>query len=767
VTVRPDPDSGLASWTRGSLLKLDEPALRVDVSLQRGAIVAGRVVDSDGVAVGEGMVRLYRRVGRGMRWVADASIDGLGGYRFHGLNEGSYGIEAWTAGAARRITRNVRSSPVETAALRTDFQIAENRSEQVLPDLKVTPTGVVAVRVGGLGYRAGLRPEQQALAPIWLSVGSTLLRGWTDTSGTAYFYDVPARGRVRAWGPGHVAGAEPVPASPEFEVAAGRLTVARVSETFESTIRARVHDSDGSPIPGASAAVFGASAPDLWKTKVAWRFTPGHDVPRTDRFGNTEIRIPSHRAEELTDGWVLVVFAPGFVRNETKVLPLQREADVTVTLDRGARVRGRVTGVPPGLRVYLTRHHETFYDVVIEARCEPDGTFDVDGLEPGEYEFCVYAGDRSGPTVSATAPVSDLVLRWVPESKATETISGRLVSKEGPPIRYAGVRLEGRGGERVYANTDADGRWSARVTPGTYELRVAPNQTATRFSRTKRGKVEAGTKGLVIELATSQRDLVVLVENEDQEPVAGALVVPRSTAVDSWDHGYTMPFQGSGAGGRVRFKEMPPQYDELLLIADGYVPRAVAIGWKDTQTVVLSREREVAGTIQRANGRPADSLHVALVPADEDTVSSESRLDTERNGAMRTRVKRALQRTSRTDAEGAFRFGKLDRGSYWVLVAGDPSEAALPRRVRVGEALAPIRLLEARTVRGRVTGSKSKFVRVLWNGIEVARVTPDASGDFEVSGLVAAEPYEVRCAAVRVTVPPHETNVQLDVPASR
>jgi RNA polymerase sigma-70 factor (ECF subfamily) len=154
---------------------------------------------------------------------------------------------------------------------------------------------------------------------------------------------------------------------------------------------------------------------------------------------------------------------------------------VAVDLEAGARLRGRVQPTDPACpRPWLALYRGAIE--VARLRLQPDGSFDLDGLEPGPYRFELEPCDGDGST--GLEPRDPL---WLPSHGESEPLI--LTRTTGQRWRIE-VPADGAGGilratwlgrpvcERVLARGSAEVEWW--LPAGTVELEWLPEESAPR-----------------------------------------------------------------------------------------------------------------------------------------------------------------------------------------------------------------------------------------------------------------------------------------------
>lgn len=210
-------------------------------------------------------------------------------------------------------------------------------------------------------------------------------------------------------------------------------------------------------------------------------------------------------------------------------------------------------------------------------RTDPAGGFRFSHVAPGTYGLTVGRASVQREVEVASDRHLDLDLR-------TGTVAGQVVDAEGQPVRGAAVVLVGPEGRHHGMASDGDGWFRIRVPSGSHRLHADAEgyaRTETRVSVPPGGAVEG------IELVLTRGAAVVL------ELVPGALPVP--------DHVLVMPYGGParpvahrptpvGDGGRVEVTGLPPGASTLLVGAEGRGTVAVPVEVPGKARVTLPPE---------------------------------------------------------------------------------------------------------------------------------------------------------------------------------
>ncbi len=239
-------------------------------------------------------------------------------------------------------------------------------------------------------------------------------------------------------------------------------------------LRGRVVDDQGAAIAGQRVALEGSNADrGLWATvdnapidtSIARRGTNTDDL---GRFSFADLAPGSYRALILNAESREVASASVSVTKGAAV------KDVKLVVARGLSISGRVVDEEEHPIVANIRA-ETFdrrFESSSSARSSSDGTFEVKGLKPGDFQLTVdpdslWFGEagrvRHGRAIvaSVAAGTRDVVVRVA----RVATIKGRVLDANGSPLALVEVRALEHGSDRDLYNvmTNKDGRFELLV----------------------------------------------------------------------------------------------------------------------------------------------------------------------------------------------------------------------------------------------------------------------------------------------------------------
>ncbi len=425
------------------------------------------------------------------------------------------------------------------------------------------------------------------------------------------------------------------------------------------------------------------------------------------------------------DFWVR---APHYQTYQQRVqLPADGEAQpLTIALKRGLVVRGRVldaAGQPaPGVQV-MGRAAAAAIDATLgmrlgstfgSARSGPDGTFVVDGLEPGKYEVRARADDGGSGRVFAQAGGEDVVVRL----ERSGAVQGRVKNADAAPAAGARVQMFGSAQYSGEATTDEAGAFALEeVPPGEYYVYV---QARAASGRPQQVKVEAG-RTATVEITLDATGTVV--------GTVSGLSAAELDACEIYADGSTAR---PAADGSFRLEGVREGAGHVRAVLRGGRQRAVPVEVKagETATVEIDFGRGVTieGTVTRSAG-PVVMLVVNASAA----------------GGLGTAT---------TDAAGAFTIAAVPAGDVEVTVNELSGRRLLTRRVNVQSDTTLGLEVPVGEVSGRVLAARDRspipgaVVKVRRDGeTEYLRaVTTDSSGAFTCRELEAGA-YRLQASA--------------------
>ena len=449
----------------------------VALVLSEGGSITGKVLAEGGVPVSEvGVTAEYHS---GMLHSMFARTDEEGVYRILDLPEGVYQVRvqiAYNPSAHRglvvdprgadRIVRVQEGGTMEGV----DFLLIPGRS--VSGRVLYRETGLPA---GGV--------------PVTL-MGQDRMDTMSDEQGRYVFRGVPP-GRYTFWT--DLAGYETV-YHPYFEMTIEEdLTDVEVSLIRRGTLSVVVRDEEGGPIPGAEV-----------------RYRMLHMAgQRTDREGwcgyeNVSTERPAPE--------VLWVDHPEYAFAFLSVDPIQEGEDreIEVTLTRGGTLKGRMTDweskpvSDARIRVFGPvgyRYPETARTVYTNQR----GEYRAGRLPPGTLKAMV---DHMQPAFVPEAGTVEIregkIARWDVSVRSGGTLMGRVVDREGRPVKGMEIAISPGGLYQWEILTDEDGFYRADHLPAR-EYRVSVRMLYHLWHQAR----EQAKKVLVVEGEVARADVVV------------------------------------------------------------------------------------------------------------------------------------------------------------------------------------------------------------------------------------------------------------------
>ena len=546
---------------------------------ERAGVIEGSVVSSVGATPIAGAQIVVAKLGGQLTDYRTAETDNSGRFVARDLSAGSYRVYAERDGffrgehGRRLITGN--GTPVTV----TDGQ----QPAQVT--ISMTPPGVITGRVLDRGKPAQ-RVVVRALKPRYFDGQRTLQPfAWAETDD---------RGEYRLFGlePGPYFVSAIPPSKPRIEGAHQVSTVIPTNENNNQRILS---------VPISIDRL----DPDVFGTDVYLAvFNPG-----TTDLGNAVALDVSAGGTVAASDLTVVRAAPQSVRGS-----------LTVT-DGDARSRDARVAVQP------------VFDgatVDVPAVETKGGEFTLSRVPPGRYLVVAQTTDRSMPRLGGVAEIevgatdlnSVVVQLGTPVSVTGRVrIDGRPVTAADPRLSVqlqavANAGLAGVGAVQV----QPDGTFvipgpNGAVFPGTFRVRVLQAGRAPWLKSARYGsddvtysnfRVEAYHKDRELELdistATASVDAVV-VDNQ-QRPVAGALVVAVPDQARR-DRSILFKTATTDAQGRVRLGDVAPGEYRLFATVD-----IEANGWQDPSVI---RRLEARGEIVRLAERGSASVTLRLV----------------------------------------------------------------------------------------------------------------------------------------------------------
>ncbi|MBZ0232391.1 MAG: carboxypeptidase-like regulatory domain-containing protein, partial [Deltaproteobacteria bacterium] len=282
--------------------------------------------------------------------------------------------------------------------------------------------------------------------------------------------------------------------------------------TPEAVVAGRVVDEHGAPVALAKVWL----EPDLGRRRPPEQSATLFAVTGDDgRFRIEGVRAGQHRVGAAARGQT--------AQRHTVALAAGERDELVLTLAATGQLRGRVVrnGQPVIGATVRPR-----YGVSDSAVSQPDGSFVLDRVPPGEIELTAYPYVVKSPeTVAVTGgAATDVTLQVAHMASLRGTIR-----RHGTPVPYARVTV--RGPSQLAARADAEGRYQLEgLYPGTH-VYVADDVRMRAFGDGEVEIAEGEDRVLDLELTSGARVAGMVVDAAGQ-PVASAFVRLRAASGD-------------------------------------------------------------------------------------------------------------------------------------------------------------------------------------------------------------------------------------------
>jgi protocatechuate 3,4-dioxygenase beta subunit len=519
-----------AGWQEAEMKDLEVPQGEdlegVELPLEPGAVVVGKVTGPDGRPAIGASVRVVGEE-KGPFVMFGGGADAEGRYRLEGVTPGEVSIEA-TYQDSLRVVKDIEAEPgVNTLDLRFEGgrQVSGRVSDQ---SGAAVPGALVTLAAPG-------RP--------W--GGQEVLSG---LDGAFEFTGVPDGD--------HALTAERQGYAPSEEQ--------RVSVQGGPVDGLELRLSEGAAIVGR---VLGLEPEELARVEVSGF--------HTGRRGMASARVGAdgaYRLENLAEGgWELraeMDEGSRMARGQTTLEPGALETSLDLEFRQGVVLSGEALRAdrPVGNA-----------DVVAEGldvshygwgRTELDGSFRVEGLEPGRYRVSLREW-KTGLSYSEEVELTSS--RSIVLEVPTARISGRVVDgTDREPVAGATLTLAAVEDEETPpfllpgATTDLEGRFSLRdVADGTWRLTCSKKGYAAEVTLVD---VQSGRDRDDLSIALDPTEGLTLEVRLPDGRVAGEV---RAAVLDSSGRALLSGTYGTGENGRVRLSAVPPGTWELVLGAPG------------------------------------------------------------------------------------------------------------------------------------------------------------------------------------------------------
>lgn len=712
------------------------PTLDAPDRIGHHGAIAGVVLDPDGAPVPGAAVTLSRAVGSMAADTSDvprpaaAGVSDAGGrFRFEHLLPGAYTLTAMKSRA--------RLAP----ALSEAAEVASGQTREVRMILGrggLFLTG--RVRDSGAGVVAGARVtaalterdgEPGAAVPFWSAI--------SGHDGAFSVVLLPGRYAVRAEADGYAVATEIVIVEADIErdirLEPGASVAGRVVDRVTRT-----------PIAGANVQARNVEGWRSGRSRVL--FTESDGTFRLDGLGPGDFVVEVHESRRVGRS-VRIRLVPG-----------ESRTDVTVELDAGLSISGRVTG--PDGRGVAAAHVTASLHVggsPLETSSSPDGSFRFDGLLPGRYGLVAVTRQaaRAQKWTNVDADITGFGLTLQPGV----VVRGQVVSAAGAPIA----------GARVMAATEpADAGWIGRTTPsvtsgpdGRFQLHgLEAGRVAVRAEKSDEGsaqwteKLPAGSVREVLLRLESGASLAGIVRFPDGAPAPGAVVYAAYSRLNSFVTGQDperlAPRAVAGPDGRYHLRGLAAGSPRVSATRSGgpvqtragAVPVPLGEGEHKTLDLIVPRGETIRGRVVLPDGEPAAG---ALVVADAD--------------ARRPLTVPRLRAIA--DGDGTFVIDELDSGESYAVWAGLTGYAdAQVTGVAAGRRELRLELARESSVAGVVVDESGHAVSAFEVQLGPAGVSPrygrpggdwvetirDPAGRFEVRSLAAGS-YTLQVRTLR------------------
>ena len=637
-------------------------AQRVQVQLQQGLTLSGRVIDGGGQPIAGATVtgmaytadmNVFSPMGYGAQVSATSAADGT--FTLVGLEDAQHFLNAMAEGYVE-----MGQGPAVMTGMPKTYRPGQGEPVELVLQATVSIAGRV---VGGPGEQSGVSVVANR-AGSWSPNHSVL-----DESGGFVIAGVtPGRYSLSAVG-GEWITLEPV------EVRVGPDGLSGVELQLERGPRVEVRVRlTGQPLAGAQLQLTGGDAGKV--------FSPGatSTAAVTDASGQGTLSgiTPGEYTLQVSHDACASTTVPVAVSTGTQA--------VEVELEAGAVLQGTLLksdGTPAMAQLFLVREGESLVGgTSLDGSTDGEGSFEITGLTAGSY--VLHAVDmtsggmspklkRLGTVHFAAGETLQREFRLAPP-ELTGTLEGQLL-QGGEPLVMRQVQARSLSGGDVFDggmlwfSTDAEGRFkNDEVLPGSYRV------------------WGAGTEEVVVEVRAQQVARVVLevkagvvagrVLDQLGQPLAGATVYLRPA--EGRDPMDMFPW---GKGGLT--SDSSGAFSVPDLAAGTYVIAAsgVGIGSSAPQEVVLGDDQSKTGLELRLE--PAPEVTVRVLGSDGQPLpGAQVSYYAAALRAQSFELEFGTQRT--TNRAGTTLFEELTPGDYVFAASSPVSGAAVSQRVTLG-----------------------------------------------------------------------------------
>ncbi|HTY42350.1 MAG TPA: carboxypeptidase regulatory-like domain-containing protein [Thermoanaerobaculia bacterium] len=599
-----------AGWAPAMRLWREAPDT-IRVTLERGGVITGTVVDAGGRAIPGALVR-----------AADvaAVTDAQGTYRLEGVSAGLQSVEASAAKNLVARRGGVRVAAGAPASADLVLQPGASISGSVVDAVTRRPIAGARIAVGPphVSFSPSLDPSAYARADA---------RGHFTASGL-----LPGDYEVRAEKTGYLPASLPRVAARSTAAAPASLAL-----TPAASIAGRVVDAQGKPVPGAAVTL----EPSRGGRGRFAAFAAGSRGPRAGMTARTgpdgSFRLDGLPA--ITSGAPLVATHAGYAPAErpgVTLKPGQTLANVVLVLPAGLSVKGRVVDAASQpvsgaeIRVAPSQGQGRGPGRFLRPPAAPstpnavsaaDGTFTVAGLAAGAYDVTASHDGFSPRTAAALPAPAKLPTGWPPIVLARgAAITGVVHDDQGAPIPGASVSALGEGLDPRQTNTDGSGAFRLDDLVKGRPLMLAAN--APGYGFTSRS-VTAPAEGITVVLGKTGT-----IRGRVVDAATGAPVTTFSVGASPAARGRRGPGVFGGAPSQAQYSEdgtfevtVAPGTWNVRAAADGYRPADIANldvdagQTKEGVEIALKRGGGLTGHVTDTRGNPVSGASIACCDA--------------------------------------------------------------------------------------------------------------------------------------------------------